>query len=74
MIDPFLFGEPRKGLRKIRIPILDWALLDTALTAFVAYYISKHVILTDNFWIVFGLLLLIGKASHRLVRLDTPLN
>lgn len=70
-INPNLFGEPRKGIRRFRIPIIDWAILDTALTVMLAFFLSHHY--SIRFLPVFIVLLLLAMIFHRLAHVRIAL-
>lgn len=67
-----IFGKPREGAHKVRIPILDIALVDVAATLAVAALISW---ISD--WpvlIVFLVLIVISIAVHRLFCVRTKMD
>lgn len=65
----YLFGRPRTGIHSTRIPILDWALADTAMTVVLAWLLARW--LMKPFWFVFLLTFLVGEISHLLTCVDT---
>jgi len=67
-----IFGEPRKGVHALRIPLLDIALFDTALTAIAAFALSR--LFNTSFLLTFIVLLIVGIAVHRAFCVDTRLN
>jgi hypothetical protein len=58
-----LFGEPGTGVHSIRIPILDIALVDTAMTFVLALAIQKMFHL-PNFWEVLLWTFIVGEIMH----------
>ena len=63
------FGKPRQGLHRWRIPVLDWALVDTALTIIAAWLLAKWT--GASFVLVLAALLLVGVLAHWLFCVDT---
>ena len=64
-----LFGAPRTGAHAIRIPLLDWALVDTALTGVAAYWLAEY-----NGWSTtktFIGLFVLGVVAHAAVGVKT---
>jgi hypothetical protein len=68
-MDPNFFGAPRTGAHAIRIPVLDIALVDTALTAVAAYWLSQQYgwSVEKTFIGLFAL----GVAAHSAVGVKT---
>lgn len=65
-------GKPGEKAHKIRIPLLDVALVDVALTLAVAVGIS---LLTNwPVWLVFLVLLVLGIAVHRIFCVRTKVD
>lgn len=65
----YIFGKPRTGIHSTRIPILEWALVDTLMTVVLALFIAKW--LKQPFWFIFLVTFLIGEISHVLFCLDS---
>ena len=63
----FIFGNPREGAHKFRIPIIDVAAVDLLLTLGVGY------LLPGSFFLNTTLLIATGAFLHRLVGLETKL-
>lgn len=65
-----LFGRPRQGLRRYRIPILDWSLIDTAATFMAARLMTRNAWGFGSIAVNFIALLAAGHVFHRLAGLD----
>ena len=65
----YIFGKPRTGIHSMRIPILDWALVDTLMTIILAWFLAKW--LKQPFWFVFIATFLVGEISHVIFCLDS---
>ena len=63
----FIFGKPREGAHKYRIPIIDVAVVDLGLTLVVAYFLPGTFLYNS------ALLLAAGALAHRVVGLETRL-
>lgn len=63
----FIFGKPREGAHKFRIPIVDIAAVDLGLTLVVAYF------LPGSFFFNSSVLLFLGAVVHRVVGVSTVL-
>lgn len=63
----FIFGKPREGAHKYRIPYLDVAAVDLGLTLVVAYLIPGSFLLNSV------ALLFLGAVVHRVVGVTTVL-
>jgi hypothetical protein len=64
-------GEPRRGAHAARIPLLNWALVDTLLTVIAAWIISRWT--RSSFWIVLLILVLVGLLAHALFCVPTTM-
>lgn len=53
----------------MRIPIVDWALMDTLATVVLTWFLAKW--LKQPFWFVFVITFLIGEISHLATCVDT---
>lgn len=62
-----IFGAPRTGAHSYRV--FDIAIVDTALTAAAAYYISRNS--EYSFPVIFSGLFVLGIGMHRLFCVDT---
>lgn len=64
-----IFGKPYEGVHQYRIPIIDWALIDVALVALVAYifYLFGY----GNFWLTFVILFILGEIFHYMFGVQT---
>jgi hypothetical protein len=58
-----IFGEPRTGVHRWRVPILDISVVDTALTVLLAFGIFK-IFNFKNFWIVMLWTFIVGEIFH----------
>ncbi len=58
-----MLGEPNKGAHKTRIPCLNVALVDVALTVLAAWIIAK--VFKLNFWAVLFFLFVASIVAHR---------
>jgi hypothetical protein len=67
-----IFGKPRQGIHKYRIPILDIALADTLLTVALAFIVSK--VFNIPFAVSFIIFILIGIVLHKIFCVNTKLN
>lgn len=67
-----IFGKERQGAHALRLPVLDLAAVDVALTALAALAIAKAG--GWSYWLVLALLLLAGIALHRIFCVNTTLN
>jgi Na+-translocating ferredoxin:NAD+ oxidoreductase RnfE subunit len=67
-----IFGMPNQGVHKLRIPVLDIALVDTVLTIIAAIIISHYT--SYNFLTVFIILIIVGIIVHKLFCVRTKLN
>jgi hypothetical protein len=65
----YIFGKPREGAHAIRIPILDWALVDTLMTILLAWFLAKY--LKQPFWFILLVTFLIGEIFHAIFCLDS---
>jgi hypothetical protein len=65
-----LFGKPREGVHKYRIPILDLALIDVIMTIFGAYLISRYT-RYNRFWKVLFIMWIISIIMHTLFCVET---
>ena len=65
----YIFGKPREGVHAMRIPVLDWALIDTLMTILLAWFISR--LLKQPFWFVLIVTFLIGEIFHAIFCLDS---
>jgi hypothetical protein len=65
----YIFGKPRTGIHTMRIPIVDWALVDTLATVVLAWFIAIWI--KQPFWYVFIITFLVGEISHVLTCLDS---
>jgi len=65
----YIFGKPRTGVHSIRIPILDWALVDTAATVLLAWFLAKW--LKKPFLFILLITFLAGELSHIVFCVDT---
>lgn len=62
-----IFGRPNEGVHKYRI--FNVAVVDTLLTIFAAFLISRR-----HFWIVLALLFITGIILHRLFCVRTTID
>jgi hypothetical protein len=67
-----IFGKPRQGVHKYRIPVLDIALVDTLLTVLVAAIVAK--VLKVSFVLTFIVFILGGIVIHKIFCVDTRFN
>lgn len=67
-----IFGEPKKGLHSLRIPIFDIAFIDVFFTILVGWYISKNT--KYSFWIILIMLFLLGIILHRIFCVKTKID
>ena len=67
-----IFGKPRQGAHAMRIPVLDWALVDTALTVLAAALVTW--LSGASFWLVLLVLFIVAIALHWLFCVPTRLN
>jgi succinate dehydrogenase hydrophobic anchor subunit len=67
----YLSGKPREGVHTVRIPILDWAFVDTSVTALFAWFLAKH--LKQPFWFVLLVTFLIAEISHAYFCVDSAI-
>ena len=65
-------GNPREGIHAARIPIIDLAFWDTALTILVIFIASR--LGNYNFVILFIVIFLSGIIAHKLFCVNTKLN
>ncbi len=66
----YVFGKPRSGFHALRIPILDWAFVDTVLTMWAAYLTYQHQWGVQGFYFVhLSVWLILGACCHRLFEL-----
>ena len=65
-----IFGAPRTGAHKWRIPVLDLALVDTLLTVLLAFVIFKTFNF-KSFWIVMLWTFVVGEVFHWLFCVQT---
>ena len=66
-----ILGEPKKGIHSYRlfgIAIID--VLLTILLAYIIYFFNKNI----NFFIILGLVFLLGIILHRLFCVKTTIN
>jgi hypothetical protein len=74
-----LLGRPREGVHRMRIPLLDWAVFDTLLTALLAVVLAyavpvcSSVSLACNSLLWFALLVLLSLIVHRVFCVRTRL-
>jgi hypothetical protein len=66
-----IFGEPRTGVHAMRIPILDIALVDTALTVLLALCIA-HIFKLSIWKTIVGVFVL-GTIIHAVVGVRTKI-
>ena len=64
-----LFGKPGQGAHSLRIPLLNWALVDTLLTVLAAWLLARWT--RSNFWLVLLTLFLVGTVAHVLFCVPT---
>lgn len=67
-----IFGKPRQGVHKYRIPVLDIALVDTVLTVLLSIVIAK--IFKVSFLLTFIVFILLGVVVHKIFCVDTKFN
>ena len=67
-----LFGKPREGSHKYRIPFIDLALVDIALTVLAGFLAVKFTEFSPIS--VFIFLLILAIVSHKIFCVDTALN
>lgn len=72
LIPTYLFGHPRQGIRQIRIPILDWSLIDTLATYWAAAYLARRHYISSSTLSNFIILLVLGHFLHRLAGIKDP--
>lgn len=65
-----LLGQPREGIRQIRIPFIDWSLFDTLLTVAAAIALTQVSWASSHILINFIILLIVGQLFHFLAGLD----
>ena len=58
-----MFGAPGTGVHRWRVPILNVAVVDTALTILLAFEIFK-IFNFKSFWIVLLWTLVVGEVFH----------
>lgn len=68
-----IFGDPRVGVHKMRIPILDIAFIDTLLTVIGAWVIYKYYKF-KSYWQVLAVSFIIGIVFHYIFCVKTRLN
>jgi hypothetical protein len=66
------FGEPRTGVHAMRIPVLDVAFWDTAMTVAGAWLLKRFVFKHTEFWKILVLLFLLGEVAHVAACVQTP--
>ena len=69
IIQSNLFGSPRTGIRQIRIPLIDWSLVDTVLTFLAADALTRVSWASKKIALNFIFLLILGSILHRLAGL-----
>ena len=67
-----LFGNPREGVHSVRIPVLDIAFVDTALTFIVAWFLQKTFFRETPYITVLVLFALLGEFLHIIFCVKTP--
>lgn len=67
-----LFGKPGEDVHAYRIPIINLAVVDVAVTVAAAYGISKYY--NISFCVMIIILFIIGIVSHKIFCVDTQLN
>lgn len=70
IIPTYLFGRPRQGLRQVRIPLIDWSLIDTLATYWAALFLARRQWISSSVWMNFFILLGLGHIGHRLAKLE----
>ena len=68
-----LFGKPREGNHKYRIPIIDLAIVDVLIAALAGYFIGVRY-LEYSAISVFVFLLILTIVSHRIFCVETTLD
>jgi hypothetical protein len=64
-----IFGKPGEDVHKIRIPIFDWALLDTSLVILIVFifYLFGY----KRFILIFIILFFLGQEFHYIFGVQT---
>ena len=65
----YILGKPRTGIHSIRIPVLDWALVDTLMTVLLAWILARW--LKKSFLVVLLMTFIVGELSHVIFCVDT---
>jgi hypothetical protein len=65
-------GKPNEDAHFYRIPIINLAIVDVAVTVAAAYGISKYY--NMSFFVMVFILFIIGIAVHKIFCVDTQLN
>lgn len=68
-----LLGQPRKGLHKWRVPVLDLAAVDLAATMIASYYLTRRPRSIRRVTISFLLLWSAGAILHKMFAIHEPL-
>lgn len=65
-----IFGKPNEGLRTIRIPIFNWALIDVTIVAGITWiaYMYEY---TSCWYPMFVALFLVGQLFHNMFGVKT---
>lgn len=65
-----MFGKPGYGVHSIRI--FDIAIVDLLLTILISWLLARYF--NRNFWLILGIVLVIGIISHRLFCVRTTID
>jgi hypothetical protein len=64
-------GVPGKGVHAMRIPVLDWALVDTAMTIIGAWLLQRYIFTTRSYLEVLLGFFLLGELLHAFFCVDS---
>jgi len=64
-----IFGKPREGVHRFRIPIVDWALVDVVLIVLLT--IIFYMLGYKRIFLIFIILFFVGQLFHYMFGVQT---